>query len=608
MQIYIDIEDASGNKYGDGPITTAVNWTSTRRLDAAGSFSFTMPASDPVLECSDGSPLLQQKRFVYCYSIEASGVVEHGAGIIESLTIQPTANGPTMLVVAGDDLLRELVYRTVGELDLFTEAGYAVDVLEMSYASGATNTPLPLPASVDLDPGPVNFLNIGYHNPFGRVDFTVDVPNTIIANVTVQYENNDGQTSPTGIVNTTTLLGAPFGQSGYISFDIPTDWQTRNGYYQIRVYCNPEDLEAFTLSAVSVSIVEAIADGLQRIMALCPPGWSLDPAGAFATETDVYMQFSGESILTALVRLAEQTGEHFRLSASGRRVEWLGSTIVASGLRAIASSEVTDDTMLIVSLSQETETWEMYNRLYCYGGGSDGNARLTLADTARSAPSGFTLSKPDSYIENNTSQATYGRIDRVESFSDIIAVDSSTSAKIEAANSLFDRGLVALKRASQLQTSYSISVIPSLYRLFPGPSIRVIYHEWVDGYHSVNIDATLTVLEVQEQIGVDGVKTSGLTVATVDTWPIDDSRAIARSMGDVQTRQAVKAPQTGLSMAVNGAIVGINIENGMVVNAVREKGLADGKYPRPGYTGGVDSLTLRNGQIVAINDEYYPEL
>ena len=232
---------------------------------------------------------------------------------------------------------------------------------------------------MDFDPGedaPANFLNIGYSAPFERVDFTISGGNTVKGNMTVQYfDGTKWAQGISGIINTTVVDDALFGQSGYISFDPPVDWVAIDGHYDLRMYCFPEDPEPFTLEAVWITIVEPISDGLQRIMALAPPGWSLDPAGALATvdasgaAMDVYMQFSGESVLTALIRLGEQTANHFRLSASARRIEWLGATQSASGLRAIAASEISNDTMLIISISKESDTWEMYNRLYVYGGG-----------------------------------------------------------------------------------------------------------------------------------------------------------------------------------------------------------------------------------------------
>ena len=117
MEIWIDIEDAAGSRYGDGPITTASEWQSLRRLDGAGTFAFTMPASDP------RSNLLGNKRVARCWS-ERNGVIkEVGAGIIDQIEIAP--GEPTTLRVRGDDLLRELANRTVGDLELFQAVTYS---------------------------------------------------------------------------------------------------------------------------------------------------------------------------------------------------------------------------------------------------------------------------------------------------------------------------------------------------------------------------------------------------------------------------------------------------------------------------------------------------
>ena len=63
MQFYIDVLDVQGNKLGSGPITSASGWRSTARMDRAGDFSFTLPASD------DKAALIQEKRRVRCMAI-----------------------------------------------------------------------------------------------------------------------------------------------------------------------------------------------------------------------------------------------------------------------------------------------------------------------------------------------------------------------------------------------------------------------------------------------------------------------------------------------------------------------------------------------------------
>jgi len=87
-KFWIDIENAAGDKLGDGPIITAESWESTPQLDAAGSFRFTMPASDPK------SALLVRKRIARCYTVRDGEVVEVGSGIID--LVEEDVEKPTM--------------------------------------------------------------------------------------------------------------------------------------------------------------------------------------------------------------------------------------------------------------------------------------------------------------------------------------------------------------------------------------------------------------------------------------------------------------------------------------------------------------------------------
>lgn len=584
MQWWIDIEDASGNRFGNAPITSAINWQSTRRLDAAGTFSFVMPASDRQ------AALLRHKRIAHCWSSDENGVVDRGAGIIDHIGTLPNTEGPTMLEVSGDDLLRELVYRNVGELHLYDDVTH-----DATYV--ASDVTLSLPANVDLEPGPANALVIGYTETFARIDLTLTSPyNSAAASVKTQYYNSVSNewVSLAGVQNTTIVDGKPFAQSGYISFETPAGWGKLDGRYLIRVWCEDVNLTTFRLTAVRVHEILPTSDALQIVMALAPPGWTLDAAGLFATEADVYLPISGGSALAALVRLAAQTGEHFRLGASARRVHWLGSAQDASGLRALAVAEASAGTMPLLSLQQVSESSEMFNRLYVYGGGA-GDGRLTLADTTRIAPAGFSLSATDSYIEDLGAQSEYGRIDSAETFSDITPIDISQSARVNAANSLFDRGFEILRRKSQLQVAYDLAVVPGAYRVYPGQTVRVTYDEWMEEYHAVHIDDDLVVLETVEQFDETGINTVRLTVAVVDYWPENDYRAVARSLGDIQTERSVKLPQTGLDSASIGIPTFLAIQAGAVVAINKVVPVPDGVYSP------VDILVFQGGVVTAVN-------
>ena len=77
MEFWVDIEDAAGNRLGAGPITTATEWQSTPRLDEAGTFAFSLPASDPK------AALLANKRVARCWGIVDGAVREIGALIAD---------------------------------------------------------------------------------------------------------------------------------------------------------------------------------------------------------------------------------------------------------------------------------------------------------------------------------------------------------------------------------------------------------------------------------------------------------------------------------------------------------------------------------------------
>lgn len=623
MKMWIDVENASGTRYGDGPIRTATEWTSTRRLDRAGEFSFTMPASDPRLVCSDGTNLLQHKRVVRCWAADEHGIREKGAGIIDTIEWTVDANGATMLTVAGSDLLRELANRTVGDLELFEAVTYTPRLEYQPVYSVIT-----IPGNVNLNTD--NIVFIRYARPFSKINFNLTTFNaTETSTLQIQYYNAQDADMPTweavgGVVNTTNVGTGehiiPFGQDGSIEFDPPTGWTLDDGYYTIRIFDQETEIDQFYVQSCTVTIVEPVTDGLQRIMALAPEGWTLDPAGMYATwdisedeAKSVYMQFAGESVLSALVLLAEQTGEHFTLSAAARRVWWIGEAQESSGIRAVQSTDATlggafapDATsqaiMLITDLSKASDSYELYTRAYAYGAGV-GSGRLTMEKTTRST-SGYTLGALGAYLEADAAIATYGRIDKREDYPDIAPVDTSAAQIVNAANTLYDRVLANLRRKCQLQYAYSLEVVPSKYEVWPGQTIRVDYHEWVEAYHAVNIsDLLLWVLETTQTIDDSGAQTVAFTVATVDYWSLNDYRAVARLMGKVETDRSVDVPATGYTSIAAGNPVTLDVQNGQVLSVGRVVPIVDGLYPSNDDTHTLRWLRIKSGIITEVGIE-----
>ncbi len=121
---WVDVENAAGQRVGKGPIR-ALNFRTSSLLSACGEFEFDVSAADPNLSA------LREKRIVVCRYVERDGLVhEFGGGVIDKIVTTGLPDGSMGYHVSGNDLGRELTYRSVGQLDL---SGVA--------AAGVTNAP-----------------------------------------------------------------------------------------------------------------------------------------------------------------------------------------------------------------------------------------------------------------------------------------------------------------------------------------------------------------------------------------------------------------------------------------------------------------------------------
>jgi hypothetical protein len=117
---WVDIEDSSGSRIGAGPLR-ASQFAHKGRLSAAGEFSFVVSASDPNLSA------LQEKRVAVCKYIDRAGTLQtFGGGVIDKIVRSIQADGSLTITVSGNDLVRELSYRSVGALDLTGGGGAGV--------------------------------------------------------------------------------------------------------------------------------------------------------------------------------------------------------------------------------------------------------------------------------------------------------------------------------------------------------------------------------------------------------------------------------------------------------------------------------------------------
>jgi len=124
LNFWVDIEDSSGNKLGAGPLRP-VSFAPSRKLSASGEFSFDVSIADPNISA------LAEKRVAICRYIDGDGTVQDFAGgVIDNIVLAINPKGAPVYTVSGNDLVRELSYRSVGDLSLTDGAG-----------SGVTNGP-----------------------------------------------------------------------------------------------------------------------------------------------------------------------------------------------------------------------------------------------------------------------------------------------------------------------------------------------------------------------------------------------------------------------------------------------------------------------------------
>lgn len=132
MRFWIDIEDASRNRSGEGPITTATRCVTRKRLNRVGEFSFEVPATD------ERVTMIGARRTCAIVGMVEGVETYLGGGPMDEMRTRIGADGLPMLTVSGSDLLAELSRISVGRLEL-TDTG---DANVATLLSRANNPPL----------------------------------------------------------------------------------------------------------------------------------------------------------------------------------------------------------------------------------------------------------------------------------------------------------------------------------------------------------------------------------------------------------------------------------------------------------------------------------
>jgi len=304
MTVYwVDIEDSAGVKQGFGPILSAQAWTHTAQLDRAGTFSFTMPADDPRRNN------LRVKYIARCWTYDGGQLKHLGAGIINDIALRIDAEGAPVLTVSGDDLLHELTYRNVGELDLSEEViahpAYVFYVPESTAVDSGDDSDnrtqleqLQDAAIYDTTTGAaldwqmmVRWTIVKDPRPFRSIIWTVstvnykDTPDDPDGFIMEYWSNDVDGVAGWQALTATASADLPWSTSTYtLTWDIPSDWTIRAGEANYKIRFQPNHCHnGIGLTDCAVVHDRPSTDALTQIMGHAPGGWSLDAANGYAS-------------------------------------------------------------------------------------------------------------------------------------------------------------------------------------------------------------------------------------------------------------------------------------------------------------------------------------
>lgn len=526
----------------------------TRRLSRMGSFSISARAS-----AANAGAVLAAGNRVRVLSDAGGSVQVVAEGRIRQVQQRLTADGGEV-EAQGEDLLGELRERLVDGLLLAEDALFAPTYAEQHRAGDGTIAEIEAGTAVTLTVVSGDYLYIGYEERFDSYALAIDAPAPSGWTLATQYFRRDNA-GYNGWETLTTTGGILAHGQMVISWTRPEDWvqstHAGRGLFWVRVQITGSgDLILDSNNVRLRSWTGQTTGVIGAILAYAPAGWSVSGSYYSTPGRGILYQFDEETVLEALVRVAELTGEHFRLAATGRVIEWLRSEAADSGVFGVPATVdgARPEQFTVLGVDKTVHAPAGPTRLRPYGAGQ-GAARLTLARATWEPPAPIEIDTAGNWIVNPEAELWGERIEAAEAFSEIGGVDNGNS--VAAANELAQ---TAYERFMQLAgTSVAVRVNgtrPTGAAPRPGDLVTLAGIRDANSDDPVwawNWSGQLFVLERTDSLTADGGATMTLACNNNRFYPLTGNRLVAEALADVLRGQ--RRAQRIVATAVVGAYV-----------------------------------------------------
>ena len=262
----------------------------------------------------------------------------------------------------------------------------------------------------------------------------------------------------------------------------------------------------------------------------------------------VNIRYDGESVLGALQSLNHHYGLHLRPYGRQMYVSRLGdlSQVRVHRVEHLTAGGINNGALLIAeNISKQTDSQHIYNRLYVQGGG-EGAATLSLGSSTRTSPYPIRRiirqNEPIYYIEDTTSIARYGVIEKRVLFKNIQPVSNQPSAIEAAADLLYDSAAEYLRRYREPVQAYSASILTRNRAVYPGDKIHIDYRADIDGKPYLNVKDDFWVMGITESF-TDAGPSAALDLQSVDRPVMTAGEVVLNAIESIETR----ATQPGIS-------------------------------------------------------------